>query len=380
MLILKQHKKNISRFTGEFKDRSLEHDFQTYMLPESINYSRRYVLTFGIVFFLFILPDYFYVKNISQFPAIFLTRILFLLISVYYYIRVSNIKISLYFFSTIYEVIGLLFFWIVFSFYKEPNIIIHHQILIIFVLAIFFTIPNWFLNKLFLTIFLTIGFFYIAAKEGVFLTSACSWDLCILTIIILIFCSLIVKYINRLQRIQFLDNQTLSRLSVRDPLTGIYNRMKYDQDLKKEINRARRYSLYFSGIMLDLDNFKEINDIYGHLAGDDVLKKLSSTIKDIIRENDRLYRWGGEEFIILLPNTNLVDAKLMAERIYHNCQEIDFMPIKKVTSSFGVTGLKEDDNADTFTQRLDQLMYEAKMNGKNTIVSDRADNHSASMN
>ncbi len=373
MLALKQYVKNISSITGEFEDRALELDFQDYMLQESIRHSRQYVLAFGILFLLFIMPDYFYAKNIDRLPTILLIRVLFLLVSVYYHLRASYIKHSLYSFSTIYELISIIFFWTVFSFYKQPNITIHHQILVIFILAIFFTIPNGFLNKLFLTTMLTSGFFYIAAKRGVFLLSSCSWDLCYLTIIILLFCSLIVKYINRLQRTQFLDNQILARLSTIDTLTGTYNRMKYDQDLTSEITRAQRYTLPLSGIMLDIDNFKEINDKYGHLAGDGVLIKLTANINSIIRGNDQLYRWGGEEFIMLLPNTTLKEASKLASRIYNYHRGVDFTPVSKVTCSFGVTYLKENDTADTFTKRLDQLLYQAKKNGKDTIVSDKAD-------
>ena len=370
MKTLKQTIENISNATGEFKDRALEQDFQTYILQESINHSRRYVLAFGIVFLLFILPDYFFVKNMDKLPAILLIRVLFLSISIYYNLRVTHVKNSLYSFSTVYELVSIVVFWAVFSLYTQPNITIHHQILIIFILAIFFTIPNSFLNKLTLTFLLTFGFFYIAAKRGVFLLSSCGWDICSLTIIILIFCSLIVKNINKLQRIQFIDTQALERLSSTDALTGALNRRKYDQDLKKEIARALRYRLPLSGIMLDLDNFKEINDEYGHLAGDRILVQLSSHIRTLIRENDQIYRWGGEEFIIILPNTRMKAAEQLANRIRSFLQKVDFSPVSQVTCSFGVASWNEHETEDSFTKQLDQLLYQAKKKGKDCIVSD----------
>ena len=370
MKTLKQTIENISNATGEFKDRALEQDFQTYILQESINHSRRYVLAFGIVFLLFILPDYFFVKNMDKLPAILLIRVLFLSISIYYNLRVTHVKNSLYSFSTVYELVSIIVFWAVFSLYTHPDITIHHQVLIIFILAIFFTIPNSFLNKLVLTFLLTSGFFYIAAKRGAFLLSSCGWDICSLTIIILIFCSLIVKNINKLQRIQFIDTQALERLSSTDALTGALNRRKYDQDLEKEITRAQRYQLPLSGIMLDLDNFKRINDEYGHLAGDKILVRLCSYIRTLIRKIDQIYRWGGEEFIIILPNTRLKAAEQLANRIQNFLQKADFSPASEVACSFGVTSWNEYEIADSFTNRLDQLLYQAKRKGKGCIVSD----------
>ncbi len=370
MKTLKQTIENISNATGEFKDRALEQDFQTYILQESINHSRRYVLAFGIVFLLFILPDYFFAKNMDKLPAILLIRVLFLSISIYYNLRVTHVKNSLYSFSTVYELVSIIVFWAVFSLYTHPDITIHHQVLIIFILAIFFTIPNSFLNKLVLTFLLTSGFFYIAAKRGAFLLSSCGWDICSLTIIILIFCSLIVKNINKLQRIQFIDTQALERLSSTDALTGALNRRKYDQDLEKEITRAQRYQLPLSGIMLDLDNFKRINDEYGHLAGDKILVRLCSYIRTLIRKIDQIYRWGGEEFIIILPNTRLKAAEQLANRIQNFLQKADFSPASEVACSFGVTSWNEYEIADSFTNRLDQLLYQAKRKGKGCIVSD----------
>ncbi len=375
MKTLKQTIKNISNVTGEFKDQELEQKFQTYILQESIHYSRRYVLAFGIAFLLFIIPDYFYVKNTDKIPVILFIRFLFFIISVYYSLRVIHVKKVLHSFSTVYELIIISVFWIIFSFYSNPNIAIHYQILIIFILAIFFTIPNGFLNKLFLTFFLASGFFYIAANRGMFLSSNCSWDMCFITIIILIFCSLIVRNINKLQRIQFIDTQALERLSSTDALTGALNRRKYDLDLENEIYLAKRYGLPFSAIMLDLDNFKKINDKYGHILGDKVLEQLSSYIRTIIRKSDQLYRWGGEEFIILLTNTGLQPAYHLAERVRKYSHKADIPPIKAISCSFGVATWKEGESADSFTKRLDRLLYKAKESGKDCIVTDaEADN------
>jgi len=369
METLKQTMKNISNLTGEFKDSALEYDFHSYMLQETISYSRRYILTFGFLFLLFFIPDYFLNKDINQLIIIFLIRILFLLVSVLFYLHLPNMKSFLYLFSTIYESIGIIFLWALFLSYKQPNIVIHQQGLIVFILAIFLILPNSLINKLFLSICLTSGFFYIAAIRKTISLSSSSVGLITFTLLIILFCAFAARLINQLQRAQFQNTRALERLSTTDTLTGSYNRMKYDQDLEKEITRAQRYNLSLSGIMFDLDNFKQINDEYGHLIGDQVLIQLSSYIKRIIRVNDRLCRWGGEEFIILLPNTDQEAAVQLAKRIQNYLKNTDFSPVAKTTCSFGVTSLIEQDTVNSFTNRLDQLQYQAKKRGKNCIVS-----------
>jgi polar amino acid transport system substrate-binding protein len=110
---------------------------------------------------------------------------------------------------------------------------------------------------------------------------------------------------------------------------------------------------------MNLDTWKEIK-----------YYKNASLIQSIIRENDQLFRWGGEEFIILLPNTELNSAIQLAYRIQDSIRNSDFSTVKGLTCSFGVTSLKEDDSANSFTERLDQLQYGAKKNGKDRIISD----------
>jgi len=162
----------------------------------------------------------------------------------------------------------------------------------------------------------------------------------------------------------------LKRLSIIDSLTGIFNRYKLDTSLKQQISFARRHKTPLSLIFCDIDNFKRINDKYGHTKGDEVLKKITSIIKRNIREYDIFGRWGGEEFIIILPNTSLQDAIHVAEKLKFKIENHNFGIDEKLTCSFGVTQLKKIDTSDSFLGRADQLMYEAKKRGKNTIVSD----------
>lgn len=145
-----------------------------------------------------------------------------------------------------------------------------------------------------------------------------------------------------------------------DSLTSILNRGIFIQNLKKEVGRAQRYNIPLSYIMFDLDHFKDINDTFGHPTGDVVLSKMCDSIKNVIRTSDYFGRLGGEEFGIILPETNIVNALQMAERIRKTIEELYVQDGVKVTASIGLTTLKPDDNPDTLYERADRASYESK--------------------
>lgn len=159
----------------------------------------------------------------------------------------------------------------------------------------------------------------------------------------------------------------LQELSEKDALTGIYNRRGFEKFLDMEFKLARRYKRPLSLIMFDVDNFKKINDTFGHDVGDEVLKRITEIVKKNIRSTDIFARWGGEEFMILLPETPLEKAKLVAEKLRRAIEKGDFGKVGKVTASFGVTQLKDEDTPETFIKRVDQAMYLAKRKGKNRV-------------
>ncbi|RKO67984.1 GGDEF domain-containing response regulator [Desulfofundulus salinus] len=161
--------------------------------------------------------------------------------------------------------------------------------------------------------------------------------------------------------------EQLYRLSIIDPLTNAYNRRYFMQVLEQEIERTRRTGLPFSIIMVDLDHFKSINDRFGHATGDRVLKSLVDMIKQRIRKTDCLARWGGEEFIILLPNTSVDKAAGLAEELRERLSRMDIPGVDHVTASFGVAGYCPPDTADTLIMRADNTLYAAKAAGRNCV-------------
>jgi len=161
--------------------------------------------------------------------------------------------------------------------------------------------------------------------------------------------------------------EELRLLSVTDALTNVYNRRYFTQKLEEEIERAKRSGNKFSLIMLDIDRFKSINDRFGHNAGDCILKSMAEMIKNRIRKIDCLVRWGGEEFVILLPDTPVEKAVILAEELRQNLSQMDIPGVDRVTASFGVAGFCPGDTVDTLVQRADDLMYEAKAAGRNCV-------------
>jgi diguanylate cyclase (GGDEF)-like protein len=157
-----------------------------------------------------------------------------------------------------------------------------------------------------------------------------------------------------------------------DALTGLYNRQKFNDIFTKEIRRSRRYANFLSVILFDIDNFKAINDSYGHDAGDEVLKKIADIISVNLRQTDSLVRWGGEEFIVLLPETDLQTACNVAQKLLESLTVLtfDFMQ-EKITASFGVATLNETDTECTLINRADEALYEAKRNGKNQVLKEK---------
>ncbi|AFA48654.1 sensor domain-containing diguanylate cyclase [Acetobacterium woodii] len=159
----------------------------------------------------------------------------------------------------------------------------------------------------------------------------------------------------------------IKRISETDKLTQLYNRVKLDNALENELNLAKEKALNFSLIMIDIDEFKEINDCFGHMAGDEVLVALSSLFKTCIRSTDIIGRWGGEEFLVILPDTNEHDAIELAEKIRRQVNEILFLNHEHITVSLGVSVYNQDITVDSVIYRADQALYRAKNNGRNQV-------------
>lgn len=166
-------------------------------------------------------------------------------------------------------------------------------------------------------------------------------------------------------------NFILKSSVVRDKLTGIYNRDYLDISIDEEMKYANEYKIAVSLIYLDIDNFKNINDTYGHSSGDIVLKEFAKAIKEVVRNRDVFARWGGDEFAILMPGTDIFGAQIAAEKIRTAIENIEYKDAGDLSASIGIAEYNLGESADDWFKRADKALYEAKVNrGISICISD----------
>ena len=167
-------------------------------------------------------------------------------------------------------------------------------------------------------------------------------------------------------------------MGMRDPLTALSNRRYFDTSLERELTDAQARGAPLSLVMGDIDNFKKINDLFGHQIGDEILKMFARVLTDNVHSRDTVARYGGEEFAIILPETRLESAKQLTERMRSQVEGMELavsesgQEIGKVTASFGVAELGAADDAEALIQRADAKLYEAKCAGRNRVAADQA--------
>ena len=167
----------------------------------------------------------------------------------------------------------------------------------------------------------------------------------------------------------FTDISTIQALTTTDQLTGIANRMHFSMVFEHELNVLHREKEPLGVIFFDIDHFKQVNDRYGHLVGDSILRHVAALVKKQIRKSDFVARWGGEEFVILLPRTHLTKTRQVAEMLRQTIEKENFGSVETISCSFGVAALEENESAEALLKRVDRLLYQAKEAGRNCVVT-----------
>ncbi len=173
--------------------------------------------------------------------------------------------------------------------------------------------------------------------------------------------------LERSYKTTFIHQEHLKLLAETDKLTGLYNRSKLDALLQKELKRSQRYKHPFGLILIDFDYFKDINDKYGHQAGDDALVEIAELITQHLRVNDIAVRWGGEEFIIIYLDIQKEELLRLTQELHQKIQQHTFKDVGKQTASIGVTLYHKDDTINSLIKRADQALYLSKKRGRNRI-------------
>jgi diguanylate cyclase (GGDEF)-like protein len=163
----------------------------------------------------------------------------------------------------------------------------------------------------------------------------------------------------------------LQRLAITDALTALYNSRHFYSQIELEVGRSNRYQHPLSLLLLDIDHFKDFNDTFGHLEGNKVLQRIGGVIRSCLRKMDSAYRYGGEEFTVILPETSIEEAEVVAHRIRNAIAEEVFTPVPgkevSVTVSIGVTQYRLKEEINSFVQRSDNAMYTSKNGGRNMV-------------
>jgi diguanylate cyclase (GGDEF)-like protein len=172
---------------------------------------------------------------------------------------------------------------------------------------------------------------------------------------------------NEIQK-RIIVEEKLNKLSTIDELTSLYNRRAFNDFMRDAISKVNRYEEKFCLIMMDIDKFKDINDNFGHKTGDDILKQFSNLLMNDVRDIDKVARWGGDEFIVILSNSSIEEAIVFAERFKNNLLSTKFLKVKIVKASIGITEMIKYDEIDAVITRADKALYKSKKQGKNQIT------------
>ena len=357
-------------FLGEFKDKSLEREFFNFDMSHYTKVVGPVALIYGLIYMMFLVSDYFDIDNTNAFIKILIVRLLFLAASIAMFFVVKRLKnyLHLSYLITIYEVLAIIGFIIIIDAYETLTLLFFFSVMAM-TLAIYI-IPNKLLYSQIISIFLCSSFFKLHAHNIEGMETSTLLKVGTYYLIMIVYCNIWAYLNNFYKRKQFIDRRELHRVSITDSLTGIYNRSKFNTELVQWIDYCNRYNNPLSLVMFDIDDFKRINDSHGHLIGDSVIGSIAETIKNTIRSTDVFARWGGDEFVILLPNTDINQAHGLIERMRICIQDNKFAKSENITCSFGLVELKENEDLQSFLQRADNRLYGAKDCGKNAVVWD----------
>ena len=359
----------------EFINKDIETDFQEHDKVTNFNFTRIVLLSLGFVYTAFIFSAYFFIGRGTIFFVSLGLRCFCLVLAV-----IASSVLGLFksykktlFFITAIELV--IFGIYLFDLYimESTQFAMQFMTVMLFILVVFVT-PNLWKNSLAAGFAIMGGYFIYSVVFRLPVETPNLIQREIFLIICFVSFATFMFRNGYFQRRQFAAEKLLEFIAITDRLTGIYNRNRFEYILGLWIKNMRHDP--FCLVLYDIDNFKNINDTYGHNEGDLVLTSTAEIITSHIRDNDIFARWGGEEFVILFSNTEIVRARELADRLRKAVEAHDFGQAGKVTISIGVAQYhREKKNTDTnpitdLIERADAKMYEAKRAGKNCVVTE----------
>lgn len=351
---------------GEFTDKSMEDEYLADSLTRSTKLTAYIALVFGSTLGLFLVHSYITERNTPLFAAVAPLRLGFILVSLLLFLlaktitKPKHLRVMITFYQAIMAIVYLLTL-------KQYDSLNFFSVLGLMVITLaIYLLPNKITISQIISLVFTVAFFASPSQKLEGLTAPQFFRIIAYQTILLTYCNINYCWTETTKRKAFLANRELLDLSSKDPLTGAYNRKKFDDALDEWLHYSKTYGSSFALIMFDIDNFKEINDHHGHIVGDSVLQNLADVVREYIRETDVFARWGGDEFAILLPHTDLRRAQEVAERIRQAINSN--ASLQEITCSFGVAASRENDTKQSLLRRADDLLLQAKTAGKDMVV------------
>ena len=254
----------------------------------------------------------------------------------------------------------------VLSNYQSPNFLIQSMGLVATIL-ILFLVPNRKGLQLGLSLLAALSFYGLSLWCRVAATINEMLASVVYTLVAITLCTISSFHNEKNQLGEFISKTRLEQLSTTDFLTNTANRFRLEEEADRWMNFCRRQKLPLCLVFVDVDNLKQINDTYGHVAGDSVLVLLSTLMQKQLRNSDTISRWGGDEFVLLLPNVSLKNAISLLERLKASVLKTDFGVGVNVTCSYGVVEMGEESTFQSLLREADELMYSGKREGKDRI-------------
>ena len=376
----------ISRLTGEFLDPGTESLYFETEIHAVSSHLRLITVALGLLFLSFAIPDWFVMDSRGLFAIVLAIRLVFFIYMILLGFLLKKARPSYRLFCrwiTWTELLCIAMVIAVFILYDNVDFLIQAFGLML-LLSTFYLLPNRFANQLMVSLiaiaaFLNGAWILLDTIDPMHMTAVAVY-----LILVMAVSTVAAVRTSYYKRRQYVNSQRQKLLSITDPLTRIYNRQKFNVELWREISRFRRTKAPLSVVLMDFDEFKTINDRFGHLQGDRVLVEAVAAMRDIIRITDVLARWGGEEFVLLLPGTTLEQAGELAERLRRTICELRLdsslllqgtdnktdVRRMQVSCSFGIAIMHEDDTPESLIRRADAMLYRAKDQGKNRTLTE----------
>jgi diguanylate cyclase (GGDEF)-like protein len=364
----------ISRLEGELPP-DLEKEYRLNYLKDDSRQAMISIALLAVALTVFIYNDYIIQGFSDTFFFLLSIRILFLILSIVLLIYLAHVKSrNKYEWLTFaWSLVGIALISLV-NYTRPPGYIFHIALDVIVILVVYFGIPNRLLFWIFTTILYSTSIIYLLLSTRAQISEAAIFTSIFSLLLVNIGGLYITRRMNLYKRKQFMISHELDELASNDSLTGILNRRMFIELAEKELSRYKRYQNKFVLLIIDVDMFKYINDTYGHLEGDKVLKQLVQIIRKQVRSTDIFGRIGGDEFGALLIETSLKKVSDFAKRICKACRDSVILTETgksiQFTISIGMTETGEkEDNLDDIIRRADIALYQAKQAGRDKVVT-----------